>query len=65
LIPPTIVPTSYSCTAKLGAKRLATGTGVCSIAIPKKKAKGKKLTLLLTVNYQGASKVIPFTFTVR
>lgn len=65
LIPPTIVPTSYSCTAKLGTKKLATGTGVCSIAIPKKKAKGKKLTVLLTVNYQGATKVIPFTFKVK
>ena len=31
---------SYSCIAKLGAKKLATGTGVCRMAIPKKKAKG-------------------------
>jgi hypothetical protein len=65
LTPPTILPESYSCTARLGAKRLATGKGVCSIAIPKKNAKGKKLTVLLTVNYQGASKVIPFTFKVK
>jgi len=65
LTPPTILPTSYSCTAKLGAKRLASGKGVCSIAIPKKNAKGKKLTVALTVNYQGATKVIPLTFRVR
>ena len=63
--PPTIVPTSYSCTARLGTKKLATGSGVCSMAIPKKKAKGKKLTVLLTVNYQGATKVVPFTFQVK
>ena len=65
LTPPTILPGSYSCTAKLGAKRLASGKGVCSLAIPKKNAKGKKLTVLLTVNYQGATKVIPFTFKVK
>jgi hypothetical protein len=65
LTPPTILPESYSCTAKLGAKRLATRKGVCSIAIPKKNAKGKKLTVLLTVNYQGATKVVPLTFKVR
>jgi hypothetical protein len=64
LTPPTIVPESYSCTAKLGAKKLAGGKGVCSIAIPKKNAKGKKLTVLLTVNYQGATKVVPLTFKV-
>ena len=63
--PPTILPESYSCTAKLGAKKLATGKGVCSIAIPKKNAKGKRLTVLLTVNYQGAVKVVPFTFKVK
>jgi hypothetical protein len=63
--PPAIVPQSYSCTAKLGAKKLATGRGVCSIAVPKKKAKGKRLTVLLTVNYQGAAKVVPLTFKVK
>ena len=64
--PPTVLPESYSCTAKLGAKRLAgSGTGGCSIAIPKKNAKGKKLTVLLTVKYQGATKVVPLTFKVK
>jgi hypothetical protein len=63
--PPTVLPESYSCTAKLGAKRLASGKGVCSIAIPKKNAKGKKLTVVLTVKYQGATKVVPLTFKVK
>ena len=62
---PTVLPERYSCTAKLGAKRLASGKGVCSIAIPKKNAKGKRLTVLLTVNYQGATKVVPLTFKVK
>jgi hypothetical protein len=63
--PPKIVPESYSCTAKLGAKRLAgSGTGRCTIAVPKN-ARGKRLTVLLTVNYQGAKKVVPLTFKVK
>ena len=61
-----ILPESYTCTATLGVKKLTgTGTGSCSFAIPKKKSKGKKLTVQLTVNYQGAAKVIPYTFRVR
>jgi len=64
--PPTILPESYSCSAKLGAKKLAgSGTGRCSLAIPKKNAKGKRLTVLLTVHYQGATKVVPFTFKIK
>jgi hypothetical protein len=64
--PATIVPESYSCTATLGAKTLAgSGTGGCTLAIPKKKARGKKLTVQLTVNYQGATKVVPLTFKVK
>jgi hypothetical protein len=60
-----VLPESYSCTAKLGAKQLAgTGTGGCTIAVPKKKARGKRLTVQLTVNYQGATKVVPLTFKV-
>ncbi len=63
--PPTILPDSYLCTAKLGAKTLAgSGTGRCTIAIPKN-ARGKRLTVLLTVNYQGAKKVVPLTFKVK
>jgi hypothetical protein len=62
----TIVPESYSCTAKLGAKTLVgKGTGGCTLTIPKKKTRGKKLTVQLTVNYQGAAKVVPLTFKVK
>jgi hypothetical protein len=65
MTPATIVPESYSCTAKLGAKSLAgSGTGRCTFSIPKKKSRGKKLTVQLTVNYQGAAKVVPLTFRV-
>ena len=61
-----ILPESYSCTAKLGAKKLAgSGTGHCTVAVPKKKARGKKLTVQLTVVFEGATKVVPLTFTVR
>ena len=63
--PATIAPASYSCTATLGAKRLAgTGTGGCTFSIPKKKSRGKKLTVQLTVNYEGAAKVVPLSFRV-
>jgi hypothetical protein len=61
-----VLPESYSCTANLGAKKLAgSGTGGCTIAVPKKKARGKKLTVQLTVVYEGTSKVVPLTFKVR
>jgi hypothetical protein len=60
-----VLPESYSCTAKLGAKQLAgSGTGGCTIAVPKKKARGKRLTVQLTVTYQGVTKVVPLTFKV-
>ena len=60
-----ILPESYSCTAKLGAKQLSgTGTGGCTFTVPKKKARGKKLTVQLTVTYEGTTKVVPLTFKV-
>ncbi|HEY8630638.1 MAG TPA: hypothetical protein VIL73_08900 [Gaiellaceae bacterium] len=60
-----VLPESYSCTAKLGANQLAgSGTGGCTIAVPKKKARGKRLTVQLTVIYQGVTKVVPLTFKV-
>jgi hypothetical protein len=60
-----VLPESYSCTAKLGATQLAgSGTGGCSIAVPKKKARGKKLIVQLTVVYQGVTKVVPLAFRV-
>jgi hypothetical protein len=64
--PAAIVPESYSCTAKVGAKTLTgTGAGGCTFAVPKKKTSGKTLTVQLTVNYQGATKVVPLTFKVK
>ncbi len=61
-----ILPESYSCTAKLGARKLAgSARGGCTIAVPKKKARGKKVTVQLTVVYQGTTKVVPLTFKVR
>jgi hypothetical protein len=57
-------PESYSCAATLAGRTLAgNGIGRCTFAIPKK-ARGKRLTVLLTVNYQGATKRFPFTFKV-
>lgn len=61
-----ILPDSYSCAAALGAKKLhGAGIGGCTFAIPKKKSRGKNLTVRLTVTYQGATKVVPYTFRVR
>jgi hypothetical protein len=58
-------PESYSCSTKLGAWTLpGSGTGGCTIAIPKKKARGKTLTVQLTVDYEGAMKVVPLKFRV-
>lgn len=58
-------PESYSCVAKLGAKPLrGKGTGGCTFAIPKK-AKGKRLSVVLTVSYQGASKPVQLAYRVR
>jgi hypothetical protein len=60
-----VLPESYSCSSKLGARQLAgSGTGGCTIAVPKKKARGKRLTVQLTVIYQGVTKVVPLTFKV-
>jgi hypothetical protein len=62
--PTAVMPDSYTCKTKLGARTLAgTGTGGCTVSIPKK-ARGKKLTVELTVNYQGATKTVPLTFKV-
>ena len=58
-------PESYKCAAKLGSATLrGKGAGGCTFAIPKK-AKGKRLTIALTVSYQGASKTIQLTYKVR
>jgi hypothetical protein len=58
-------PESYQCAARLGAKSLrGTGAGGCTFAIPKK-SKGKKLSVALTVSYQGASKTVQLVYKVR
>ena len=57
-------PDSYSCTAKLGGRPLAgAGTGGCKWLVPKK-ARGKTLAVVVTVEYQGATKSVPFSYRV-
>jgi hypothetical protein len=57
-------PESYRCTAKLGGRRLAgRGTGRCTLTIPTT-AKGKRLTVALTVVYQGVTKTFTFAYRV-
>ena len=61
-----LLPESYTCTATLGAKKLAgVGTGGCTFKVPKKKARGKRLVVHLTVQYLGATKTVAFPFVVR
>jgi hypothetical protein len=63
--PAAVLAESYTCKAKLAARRLVgSGTGGCTFSIPQKKSRGKKLTVELTVNYQGATKTVPLTFRV-
>jgi hypothetical protein len=58
-------PDSYTCQATLKGRTLAgTGTGGCTLRIPKKKARGKKLNVVVTVTYEGTTKSFPFTFVV-
>lgn len=58
-------PESYTCKATLRGRALAgTGTGGCTLRVPKKKARGKKLNVVVTVTYEGATKSFPFTFAV-
>jgi hypothetical protein len=65
LTPGILSPESYACSAKLGGKTLrGGGIGGCTFSIPKKKSRGKKLAVQLTVDYQGASKVVPLSFKV-
>jgi hypothetical protein len=57
-------PESYTCKATLrGLPVAASGTGGCTLRIAKK-TRGKKLNVILTVAYQGATKSVPFTFVV-
>jgi hypothetical protein len=58
-------PESSTCTARLGTRALrGSGAGGCTFAIPKR-AKGKRLTVTLTVTYQGASKSVTRVYRVR
>jgi hypothetical protein len=38
--------------------------GGCTLRIAKKKTRGKTLNVVVTVVYEGATKSVPFTFTV-
>lgn len=58
-------PESYTCKATLNGRPVAgSGTGSCTFRIAKKKTRGKKLNVTVTVTYQGATKSVPFTFVV-
>jgi hypothetical protein len=58
-------PDSYTCKAKLGSKSLSgTGKGGCTWKLARS-AKGKRLTVTLTVTYQGASLPVTLTYKVR
>jgi hypothetical protein len=60
-----VQPDSWTCTARLGGKRLAgAGTGGCAFRIPKK-SKGKQLVVTVSVTYEGATKSIQLPFKVR
>jgi hypothetical protein len=57
-------PDSYSCAATLkGAPMSGTGTGGCTFKLTKK-ARGKSLAVVLTVNYEGATTTVPYHFRV-
>jgi hypothetical protein len=61
-----VLPESYACSARLGARALVgRGTGRCTFAIPKRNSRGKRLSVVLTVNYQGSAKSFPLLFKVR
>jgi hypothetical protein len=62
----TVQPESYSCTATLAGRQLkGTGTGGCTYAIPKKKARGKQLVVNVSVAYEGATKTQSLTYRVK
>jgi hypothetical protein len=62
-IPPK--PESHSCRATIKNRPVAgSGTGGCTLRIAKRNTRGKKLNVVVTVTYQGATKSVPFTFVV-
>jgi hypothetical protein len=57
-------PDSYSCRATLAALRLAGhGKGSCTWAIPKS-ARKKMLAVVVTVQYEGATKTVSLSFRI-
>ena len=61
-----VQPESYSCTATLKGRTLVgSGTGGCTFAIPKKKTRGKTLTVNVSVVYQGVTKSQALSFRVK
>ena len=57
-------PDSYSCRATLGVKAIAgSGVGGCTWTLPKT-ARKRMLAVVVTVNYQGATKSVPFAYRV-
>jgi hypothetical protein len=61
-----VLPESYACSTRLGTRALVgRGTGRCTFAIPKRNSRGKRLSVVLTVNFQGSAKSFPLLFKVR
>jgi hypothetical protein len=62
--PTTPPPDAYSCSAKLAGRTLAgRGTGRCTYTLPKG-ARGKRLVVSVTVQYEGAKKAFQLPFRV-
>jgi hypothetical protein len=58
-------PESYTCRAKVAGKPLAgRGQGGCTFKLPKK-ARGKKLVVAVTVQYEGVAKTVEYPFKVK
>jgi len=59
-------PESYSCRATIKNRAVAgSGTGGCTLRIAKRNTRGKKLNVVVTLTYEGATKSVPVTFVVR
>jgi hypothetical protein len=65
-IPAASAPESYSCKAKLKGRAIkASGTGGCTLAVPKKKTRGLPLSVTVTVTYEGATRSFAYAFKVH
>jgi hypothetical protein len=57
-------PDKYSCAAKLAGRKLnGRGTGGCTFALPKN-ARGKRLVVAVTVQYEGATKIVQLPYRI-